>query len=240
MISKARHIKIKNIYNQDGLNSQMFEEIINSFEDQSDSLAATCGKVKYVHPELRIGIIESSSLRRVHAAHQIRILKARAPVSLSSKELAVRIKKLLTHVDRFHCQLLVQFENVGRVVSIPEAGVRRRNLSMWLIQSMIKPTDSLPIHGLVPIKSDRPPWDQLFTEDSSSKLFGPVQREVIRLLSDTSSTDLSGDGKSRWETGRALLVVIWYSHHFPGEMKELTDHYKTARTKKRKINFDFT
>ncbi|PLW05232.1 hypothetical protein PCASD_03227 [Puccinia coronata f. sp. avenae] len=107
---------------QDVTQSEMFEEIINSFEDQSDSLAATCGKVKYVHPELRIGIIESSSLRRVHAAHQIRILKARAPVSLSSKELAVRIKKLLTHVDRFHCQLLVQFEDVGRVVSIPEAG----------------------------------------------------------------------------------------------------------------------
>ncbi|PLW05235.1 hypothetical protein PCASD_24941 [Puccinia coronata f. sp. avenae] len=185
---------LQNPYRQDVFTTHMLETLADSLGHQIDSLSATCGKVKYIHPELRIGIVESDALRVVHFSHQIRILKAGAPVTLASDELLRRIKRVLSFVDRFHF-------------------------------------DSLPIHGLVPITSDRS-WDQWFTQDSSSQLFGPVQRELIRMLSH--SLDATGAVKPEWETERALLVVIWYSHHFPDEMKLLSNRHSTTPTKRRK------
>jgi hypothetical protein len=220
---------LQNPYRQDVFTTHMLETLADSLGHQIDSLSATCGKVKYIHPELRIGIVESDALRVVHFSHQIRILKAGAPVTLASDELLRRIKRVLSFVDRFHCQLLVQLNDLG--VLIYNTKVRRKKLLMWLIQNIIKPVDSLPIHGLVPITSDRS-WDQWFTQDSSSQLFGPVQRELIRMLSH--SLDATGAVKPEWETERALLVVIWYSHHFPDEMKLLSNRHSTTPTKRRK------
>ncbi|PLW57252.1 hypothetical protein PCANC_02391 [Puccinia coronata f. sp. avenae] len=96
---------LQNPYRQDVFTTHMLETLADSLGHQIDSLSATCGKVKYIHPELRIGIVESDALRVVHFSHQIRILKAGAPVTLASDELLRRIKRVLSFVDRFHfCQ----------------------------------------------------------------------------------------------------------------------------------------
>jgi hypothetical protein len=139
---------------------------------------------------------------------------------LGMVELKKWIGQVLRGVDRYHCFLLYQLKDAGRVV--PDPWSRREAFLMWLIQSIIKPTEGLPMHGLVPIGNNQSPWDHLSRKDSV-KLFGPVQRELLAIFSQTHANDQEHD------LAHLKLVVTWYAIHFPDEKQELISHQATAK-----------
>jgi hypothetical protein len=192
----------------------MIDSVMEVFDDQRDRFLAGSSEVKYLHPTLPIGIIESQLLDCLHHSHQIRILNVEDASPLKDKDLISILRKVLRHVDLFHCYLISALEKSGKLIS--NTGDRRKSMLMWLIESLIKPTDGLPIHGLVPITSGRQPYNQLF-EKTSLNLFGPAQRDILSFFSK-----IQKDAKrSAVEEERAYLVITWYAHHFPNEIKSL-------------------
>ncbi|PLW57278.1 hypothetical protein PCANC_02421 [Puccinia coronata f. sp. avenae] len=206
---------------------EMVDSAMKVFEEQRDRYSEESSQVQYIHPTLQIGIIQSEFLKRIHISHQIRILHSPDSSPIETMELSTTMKKLFKEVDLFHCYILYEFKQIGRAV--PDPGVRRESLLKWLIQSAIKPSDGLPIHGLVPITNGGPPYDHLFQKDLS-ELFGPVQIKLIGIFSNIHMHDR----KTKFEHERPFFVVTWYAHHFPDEIPDLITYLSTPKTKRRK------
>jgi hypothetical protein len=218
---------------QDARVDNMVDPFIKIFEEQRDRFWEESSQVKYIHPTLRIGIIQSEFLDRVHGSHQIQVLNSDHPSPIKKNHLSKIMARFLKRIDLLHYYLLYQFETSGK--GIPNPDIRRKSLIMWLIQSFIKPTDGLPIHGLVPIKSGRPSYDQLFKENSPD-LFGPVQRKLTEIFSNAHTNT----AKMKFKNERVFFVVTWYAQHFPNEIQDLITHlsgsalYKARKSSRKK------
>jgi hypothetical protein len=200
----------------------MVSEIISNFKQQSDRLKVDSLPVKFYHPKLSIAIYDSEHLQTTQQSQPLRVLESKNSFPLKEGSILGILRRLLKALDAFHIQvlriLLDLHTGIAKDVNI------RKDLLEWLIQGIIKPTGSLPIHGLVQIKDDRSPWADLSEEDSL-ELFGPVQRKLIEYFSK---------GEKRMFAKREELIYFlatWYTYYHPTKLEFLMKYAKIKDTK---------
>jgi len=209
----------------DDITSKMIEQLSKSFEEQVDRLDIESSQTMYTHPDLPIVMVESKFLTQVYRSQQIRISRAPNSTPIKPHQAGQTMAGLLEEVDLFHRQILDRMAGVD--ISVPDPRARRKMLLVWLIQSYLKPTQGLPIQGLVPIRADEAPWDDY---SSAEEAFGPIQRQLIRIFSKAPN----GPKLNKYRVERASIVAAWYSSHHPDEIFNLVNQLKARVNKKRK------
>ncbi|WAR62382.1 hypothetical protein PtB15_14B477 [Puccinia triticina] len=192
------------------VNDEIVKFITSDFKQQSDRFDTPTGGDEHVHPKLSIAIYESTHLQSTQDSQPLRILRESDSLPLREDQLLILVNRLLIDLDSFHQKIMRYFPEVHNTIQKRET--RRKELLHWLVQMMIKPTDSLPVHGLVRTKPDRLPWDNMSPEDSVH-LFGPVQRNLIK--------HFSRDERNRHAYSKHLVLFLatWYMHHHPDELE---------------------
>jgi len=225
LMAIVKHIILDPSSESDDITSKMIEQLSKSFEEQVDRLDIETSQTIYTHPDLPIEVVESKFLTQVHRSQQIRISRAPNSTPIKPHQAAKTMAGLLEEVDLFHRQILDRMAGVD--ISVPDPRARRKMLLVWLIQSYLKPTQGLPIQGLVPIRADEAPWDDY---SSAEEAFGPIQRQLIRIFSKAPN----GPKLNKYGVERASIVAAWYSSHHPDEIFNLVNQLKARVNKKRK------
>ncbi|KAH9447757.1 hypothetical protein Pst134EB_021759 [Puccinia striiformis f. sp. tritici] len=196
-------------------NPELIPSLLTIFGDQCDRTKPQQLLVKSYHRLFAIATYTSEHLQSGKPRQTIRVVRQNDLFPLNFVELMPRLTRLMTALDIFHTRILDHLKDLKIEVVNPQ--IRRKELLEWLIQSILKPTNSLPIHGPFPTQVEHLPWDKL-SKKASRKLFGQVQQELIDYFSRNDRRIRSLKKKV------AFLTASWYQHIYPLEFEALLQH----------------
>ncbi|PLW22014.1 hypothetical protein PCANC_04380 [Puccinia coronata f. sp. avenae] len=113
---------------QDARVDNMVDPFIKMFEEQRDRFWEESSQVKYIHPTLRIVIIQSEFLERVHGPHQIQVLNSDHPSPIKKNHISKIMAMFLKRIDLLHYYLLYQFETSGKGIHNPDTAYQFTDL----------------------------------------------------------------------------------------------------------------
>ncbi|KAH9441101.1 hypothetical protein Pst134EB_029750 [Puccinia striiformis f. sp. tritici] len=151
------------------------------------------GGAKTLHPRLALAMsfVKGTNLAVLQVMRSKEI-----PTLVAMQDFYELLVKLIRQMDHFNLLVLKNLKIVQSQVDL-----ERGKMLRWMIKSISKPRDSLPLIGIMKINSRIAPWEE--DRESASNSYGKTQIKLIHYFSgDDARLDL--------ENLAAFLVTTYY------------------------------
>ncbi|EFP83705.1 uncharacterized protein PGTG_09418 [Puccinia graminis f. sp. tritici CRL 75-36-700-3] len=187
-----------------GSEVRIFSWYDSVFEGHCDRAGIGDYRLKSMHPKLPMAMY---FFNNKSAFPVVRVLRKSERSPLTTVGLVHMFKKLIKAINYLHIEVLERLK-----IDESEFSSRGINLFQWLFKSIAHPDGSIPVIGIIKIKNNLAPWDDM--TDGVLRSFGQVQLKLIEYFSND-------DTEFNLKDAASFITTSWFQDHLPKDFLNL-------------------